>query len=493
MTWCVVANSAACAPAAAAARVAAAARHAVAPRAALLAETAPGPTRPGTWRGPANACARVPNAASVPPRSWRASKRDERRRARSTASVSVERNCAWRRHSWRRSAPGTPRGRQRHEVHGTAGQKHHLVTRAEGDGTEGFGTPLAVAVAGGGGGGARGGSDGGERRGESREGSDVAVPGVDGFPGVGEDEEVFASGEPTRVGVGLVGAAPGGMPTPRRFGRGRMRSGGGGGGGDGVRLGDRRSGGGVGVVQAQARWIGGDDSRSASVAVIVDRGRKRASRPSQAPSREFRARARRVDHGRGVARRRGGVARQASSPSIAAFFSSTSRRGHRRARDDGLHHTRRRRAAEWCARDATPAIPPVTMPALALLVASSSLGRLVNFAARLFRPSFEPFIRVAFEVPTPAVPAARHSRRPRRRRRRRIRAWSPFSRIPSPLSARSPVRATLPRVGGSRISARRNASSTCPRRRWHQVGKESLEVDVDTSQTGLDLKTQLSA
>ena len=64
---------------------------------------------------------------------------------------------------------GLPRGRQRHEVHGTAGQKHHLVTRAEGDGTEGFGTPLAVAVAGGGGGGARGGSDGGERRGGIRE------------------------------------------------------------------------------------------------------------------------------------------------------------------------------------------------------------------------------------------------------------------------------------------------------------------------------------
>ena len=75
-----------------------------------------------------------------------------------------------------------PRGRQRHEVHGTAGQKHHLVTRAEGNGTEGFGTPLTVAVAGGGGGGARGGGIGGERRGESREGSDVAVPGRMGFP-----------------------------------------------------------------------------------------------------------------------------------------------------------------------------------------------------------------------------------------------------------------------------------------------------------------------
>ena len=290
---------------------------------------------------------------------------------------------------------GLPRGRQRHEVHGTAGQKHHLVTRAEGDGTEGFGTPLAVAVAGGGGGGARGGGNGGERRGESREGSDVAVPGVDGFPGVGEDEEVFASGEPTRVGVGLVGAAPGGMPTPRRFGRGRMRSGGGGGSGDGVRLGDCRRGGGGGVVQGQARWIGGDDSRSASAAVIVDRGRKRASRPSRAPrpSRAFRARARRVDHGRGViARRRGGVARRGvvALDRRGGSFRARSRRGRRRARDDGnLHHTRGRRATRSGARETQHQRFLRSRCRHSPLVASSSVVQaLVVIFARLFRRVF---------------------------------------------------------------------------------------------------------
>ena len=368
---------------------------------------------------------------------------------------------------------GLPRGRQRHEVHGTAGQKHHLVTRAEGDGTEGFGTPLAVAVAGGGGGGARGGSDGGERRGESREGSDVAVPGVDGFPGVGEDEEVFASGEPTRVGVGLVGAAPGGMPTPRRFGRGRMRSGGGGGGGDGVRLGDRRSGGGVGVVQAQARWIGGDDSRSASVAVIVDRGRKRASRPSQAPrpSRAFRARARRVDHGRGViARRRGGVARRGvvALDRRGGSFRARSRRGHRRARDDGnLHHTRRRRATRSGARETQhPRFlrsrcrhSPYWSPRAVL--ADSSISLLACSVA-----SFEPFIRVAFEVPTPrGSRRARHfSRRPRRRRRRRI------PRV-EPLLADTPTSFPLVRPcarDASRESADlRSRHAATPRRHVH--------------------------
>ena len=184
--------------------------------------------------------------------------------------------------------------------------------------------------------------------------------------------------------------------------------------------------------------------------------------PRPRPSGRPRQGRHRASSGRGRAARR----RRPRSPR--GSFRARSRRGHRRARDDGnLHHTRRRRATRSGARETQhPRFlrsrcrhSPYWSPRAVL--ADSSISLLACSVA-----SFEPFIRVAFEVPTPrGSRRARHfSRRPRRRRRRRI------PRV-EPLLADTPTSFPLVRPcarDASRESADlRSRHAATPRRHVH--------------------------
>ena len=166
--------------------------------------------------------------------------------------------------------------------------------------------------------------------------------------------------------------------------------------------------------------------------------------PRPRPSGRPRQGRHRASSGRGRAARR----RRPRSPR--GFLSSAipTRAPTRPRRRESPPYEAQTRHAEWCARDATPAIPPVTMPALAF-------GRLEQCSPSSRRHFRSPvpsrllsrlFASRSRYLP-PAVPAARGTSRGTLDDVADdvSRAWSPFSRIPPPLSRSfARARATLP-------------------------------------------------